>query len=62
MADGDGPVEGESSGSTFCRGEIREWGGELDLGAAEDFGDGDGEGEGFGEGVTLGAVVGLGDD
>ena len=62
MADGDGPLEGESSGSTFCRGEIREWGDELDLGEAEDFGDGDGEAEGFGEAVTLGAVVGLGDD
>lgn len=62
MAEGDGPVEGESSGSTLCRGEIREWGDELDLGEAEDFGDGDGEGEGFGEAVTLGAVVGLGDD
>ena len=24
LADGDGPLEGESSGSTFCRGEIRE--------------------------------------
>ena len=60
MADGDGPVEGESSGSTFCRGEIREWGVELDLG--EDFGDGDGGGDGFGEAVTLGAVVGFGDD
>ncbi len=62
MAVGDGPVEGESSGSTLCRGEIREWGDELDLGEAEDFGDGEGDGDGFGEAVTLGAVVGLGDD
>ena len=66
MADGDGPVEGESSGSTLCRGEIREWGDELGLGEAEDFGDGDGDGDwdggGFGEAVTLGAVVWVGDD
>ena len=34
------------------------------MGEAEDFGDadGDGDGNGFGEAVTLGAVVGLGDD
>lgn len=60
MADGDGPDEGESSGSTLCLGEIRECGDELDLGEAEDFGDG--EGDGLGVAATLGAGVGFGDD
>ena len=52
FAEGDGRDEGDdgdSSGSTFCRGEISECGDALALG----------ETNGFGETVTLGALLGV---
>ena len=50
MAEGEGRVDGVSSGSSRCRGEIRECGVALDLG----------ESDGLGEAVSLGAAEGLG--
>ena len=58
MAEGDCREEGDSSGSTLCRGEIRECGEALDLGGVEGWA----EMDGFGETVTLGAGVGFCED
>ncbi len=60
FAEGDGPVldEGDSSGATLCRGEMRDRGGEVDFGEAEADGLGDGEGVDAGATVALGETAG----